>query len=387
MSKCNRIDKFVDNYVVFDFETTGINLCSSEIIEIGAIKVEDNCIVEEFETLVQPYNSIPSQATKVNGLTNEMVENQPYIEDVLDKFLGFINDSVLVGHNIGSFDLNILNKFTNKIKGFDIEYDYVDSLYLARYCIEEIDNYKLTTLCDYFGVDSSNAHRALDDCKMTKQCYDRLKLEYLEHGFIKPALRKKKEHKYQKNNFTEETKALQTLQDFMVGVIADNVITEEEFTALKGWLDEHGDLAGNYPFDRVYCSVEKVLEDGVIEQSELDELLILYKKFTSPIEDNSECEINEFTNKHFCLTGDFEIGSKDCVGEMIESLDGVIDSNVKKATNYVVVGAKGSDNWKCGNFGGKIKKAMELKEKGQDIEVISEEGFIRIYKETSKGAI
>ena len=61
---------------------------------------------------------------------------------------------------------------------------------------------------------------------------------------------------------------------------------------------------------------------------------------------------------------------------MIESVGGINDKGVKKATDYVVVGAYGSENWKTGNYGGKIQKALELKDKGIAIEIVEEKDFI-----------
>ena len=79
------------NYIVFDFETTGLN-CSNgdEIIEIGAVKVHNGKIMETFATLVKPSISIPAEATKINNITNDMVKDAPTINLVLPDFLNFV---------------------------------------------------------------------------------------------------------------------------------------------------------------------------------------------------------------------------------------------------------------------------------------------------------
>ncbi|MCR4749320.1 MAG: BRCT domain-containing protein [Lachnospiraceae bacterium] len=80
------------------------------------------------------------------------------------------------------------------------------------------------------------------------------------------------------------------------------------------------------------------------------------------------------------VTGDFDFGSRQDVYSFIENAGGIIDNNVKKATDFVVVGCKGSDAWKTGNYGGKIQKAIELKDKGEHIEIVKENDFIEAVK-------
>ena len=98
------LTSYVSDYVVFDLETTGISCSKDDIVEISAISVKDSKIVDEFSTLVNPLRPIPYYASNVNGITDDMVADSPVFEDVLPQFLDFIGNSVLVGHNIHSFD-------------------------------------------------------------------------------------------------------------------------------------------------------------------------------------------------------------------------------------------------------------------------------------------
>lgn len=75
-----RLSKYVDNYVVFDLETTGISAVKDDIIEISALKVKNHEQVETFSRLVNPRRPIPAGATKVNGITDEMVQSEPGLE-------------------------------------------------------------------------------------------------------------------------------------------------------------------------------------------------------------------------------------------------------------------------------------------------------------------
>ena len=104
--KGKRLNQYVKDYVVFDLETTGIYQERDAIIEISAVKVSGGKIVGEYSTLVNPKRHIPAPATAVNGITDEMVAEAPEIGEAIRGFLEFIGNSILVGHNIHTFDMN-----------------------------------------------------------------------------------------------------------------------------------------------------------------------------------------------------------------------------------------------------------------------------------------
>lgn len=111
------------------------------------------------------------------------------------------------------------------------------------------------------------------------------------------------------------------------------------------------------------------------------ELIGLFRKFLNPIEVKNDIFINLF-EKTVCLTGDFINGTKDEIGVLIINNDGKISSSVTKNTNILVVGGYGSTLWSYGNFGGKVKKAMEFKSRGIDIEIFGEIDFFNLIKRT-----
>ena len=89
MIKSKREKNLVDDYVVFDLETTGFDPILNEIIEIGALKYKNNELVAEFNVLVKPQESIPSVITNITGIDDLMVKDASNIEEVLPKFLEF----------------------------------------------------------------------------------------------------------------------------------------------------------------------------------------------------------------------------------------------------------------------------------------------------------
>ncbi len=172
--KGKRLAKYVPDYVVFDLETTGVSAVNDGIIEISAIRAVKGEAVETFSTLVNPERSIPYDATRVNGITDEMVADAPKISAALRDFLDFAGTSVLVGHNIGSFDLNFICIAAERLFGESVKNDYIDTLPMAKSCLPDLGHYKLTDLAAHFKISAKGAHRALNDCTMTQKCYEKL---------------------------------------------------------------------------------------------------------------------------------------------------------------------------------------------------------------------
>ncbi len=160
-------------YVVFDLETTGKLYSKHEIIEIAAIKYI-NHNVYEFDELINIESIIPLDITSLTGINNDMLSEADTLEVVLPKFLKFIGNCRLVGHNIKAFDIHFINKACRDLKLPEVENEIIDTLQLSRNILPDLVNHRLATICDYFGIDNSNAHRALNDCFMCNECFIKL---------------------------------------------------------------------------------------------------------------------------------------------------------------------------------------------------------------------
>lgn len=164
------------NYVVFDIETTGLNSYYNEIIEISAIKVRNDKIVDEFSTLVKPVGKIGSFITNLTGITNDMVSEASSIDKVLEDFLVFIGDDILVGHNV-NFDINFVYDNLVKLGYNGLANDFIDNLRIARKVLPELNHHRLGDLALYYLIDTTGAHRGLKDSYMTYQIFLKLKDE------------------------------------------------------------------------------------------------------------------------------------------------------------------------------------------------------------------
>jgi len=177
MAKATRgrkLNKYVSNYVVFDLETTGTSPNKDEVVEISAVKVIGGKVEDEFSSLVNPGRQIPYSATAVNHITDAMVKDSPAFSVVLQNFLAFAGNMVLVGHNIHAFDMKFIYRDAERYYGIVIENDYIDTLSIARMCLRQLTHHRLTDLAAYYGISSVGAHRALNDCYINQQVYEKL---------------------------------------------------------------------------------------------------------------------------------------------------------------------------------------------------------------------
>ncbi|WP_051671709.1 3'-5' exonuclease [Oribacterium sp. P6A1] len=159
---------------MFDLETTGISCEKDRIVEISAVKVENGKVIEEFSELINPECKIPYYASRVNEITDEMVKDVRTFDEVLPDFLGFIGDSILVGHNIQSFDMKFLYRECRELYGETLANDYVDTLYYSRRMLPKLSHHRLTDMAEYFDISTAGAHRAMNDCRMNHEVFERL---------------------------------------------------------------------------------------------------------------------------------------------------------------------------------------------------------------------
>lgn len=162
-------------YVVFDIETTGLDTMNDSILEIGAVKVVDNEVVEEFEELINPGFSIPDHITRINGIDNMLVKDADYPINVLNRFHDFIKDcDFVIGHNAKRFDYPFI---VSEFRKNGIKFDGLmckDTMWIARAKLRRLGRYSLKNLCTHFDIVNKTAHRALSDVYATYEVYKHL---------------------------------------------------------------------------------------------------------------------------------------------------------------------------------------------------------------------
>ena len=156
-------------YVVVDTETTGLNTDRDEIVQIGAVRIAGGKIVEGdlFERLVNPGRPIPQSSIRFHGVTDERVAHAPGIEAILQEFLDYAGDAVLIGHNI-AFDLAFMNR-TRPVPNAAI-----DTMLLSIGAFPDRRRHTLDDLARQFDETVENRHSALGDADLTARIFLRL---------------------------------------------------------------------------------------------------------------------------------------------------------------------------------------------------------------------
>lgn len=435
---------FPDDYTVIDIETTGLSPEYDNIIELSALKISQNNILKNFSTLIKPpyfllisddkKHYIPSFISALTGITDEMVENAPKIEDVLFDFIDFIGDDYIIGHNV-SFDINFLksNCETIGIKNFNPI--FVDTIRICRKLFPEKHHHRLADVVDYLGIPFSEdqAHRSLYDCKITNSVYRAAQEKILKDfdsldAFIE--LFKRKRDHFDPETLTPEAGPIDETNPFygkeciftgtlekMVrkeaqqlvvnagGHCGKNITKKTDFLILgnndycksikdgkssKQKKAERLKLKGQdieiIPEDVFYQMISLDSEPSEIKtevpelsQSEKDEI---YKDFYqntdvdySALDDIKTHSKNEsLKGKKFCFTGVLSIPRQDAMQAVVER-SGQIMKTAGKTLNYLVVGDQSKDIVGESGHSSKERKAIEHNKNGAHIMIIHESDF------------
>lgn len=176
----DKINSPVTSFVCFDIETTGLNPRTDKVIEIGAVKVKEKKIVGYFSELINPGVKLSPLITNLTGISDDMLKNAESEELVIQKFIDFAEDYVVIGHNI-LFDYSFIKTAAGKIhSGF--EKKGIDTLELCRKLHGNLKSRSLESMCRYYNINNEHAHRAYEDAKATVMLYVNMCNEFFENN-------------------------------------------------------------------------------------------------------------------------------------------------------------------------------------------------------------
>jgi len=165
-----RVEWIVDpeqDYVVVDVETTGGNTQWNRVTEIGAVRVRNGEIIEEWSSLINPQRRIPSKIVSLTGITDDMVAEAPVFADIADEFRAFLDGAVFVAHR-AKFDYGFIKTEYERIDQ-EFRCPTLCTVVETRRHFPGLPSYSLANLSNHFRIALNSHHRALCDARATAE--------------------------------------------------------------------------------------------------------------------------------------------------------------------------------------------------------------------------
>lgn len=167
------------DFVVLDFEAIIATSKTARVIELGSYRVHGGEITGNFQTLINPEARLPRYIATMTGISGEMLAAAPKFSEIVNAWLEFAGDAVLVAHN-SSFDLSLLNHEIGRVfPGCRMRNHDLCTVDLARRLVLNSERHNLDALADHFGIENPERHRAAGDALTTARILLRL-LDQLE---------------------------------------------------------------------------------------------------------------------------------------------------------------------------------------------------------------
>jgi NAD-dependent DNA ligase len=185
-------------------------------------------------------------------------------------------------------------------------------------------------------------------------------------------------------------RSCETLLGLCSGILADGQLVDEEIRFLDTWLADNDDISSTWPGEVIFTRVRDILSDGIITEEEREYLKTTLSDLlggtleetgaTSGIATRLPVDVIEtivISDKVFCFTGNFLYGTRKACERAILERGGETSSSIRTNLNYLVIGTLVSRDWAHTSHGRKIEKAIDYKNKGRPIQIVSEEQWVQ----------
>ena len=166
------------NIVIFDLETSGLEIPKEEVIEFAALKISGGKVIEKMDGLFNPGKELRPEIAEKTHITDSMLVGKPHFSDAIGDVVKFFGDAIICGHNIDSFDVEFIKKYY-KPAGYVFNNKTIDTLVLARKYFR-LSRHTLEFISEAFNFSNQNAHRAIADVETTYKVL----LKLIESGYV-----------------------------------------------------------------------------------------------------------------------------------------------------------------------------------------------------------
>ena len=245
--------------IVFDIEGTGTDIFADNIIQLSAIKIRKGKKIAEFNRYLKSDKPV-GDSEKVHHISDEYLQTHgenPKL--VLQEFCQFIQNTIITGHNIRGYDMDILNQnlLKHNLKPVDFSNINFDTLDLVRRFYPNLPNHKLEFLSNHFQFETKSNHNSLDDVFATGELLHKL----LEDKIIPTAKKRSELINKQKNKFIHVAQIFQKLHS----ILNDNLLLENLITQIVK------------EFDLVNIYKANATQDGAVRLENIRNLFRLAK--------------------------------------------------------------------------------------------------------------
>ena len=275
---------FLDNVTYFDVEYA--NSKNKSLCQIGLFCEEygtKEIVYAPRSILINPDDNFDPHCVSVHGIAEAKVNGAPTFLDVWPTIEQCFTKSVVIGHNVASSDLDALVKNLNRY-GLDIpEIYYVCTLDLAKRYLSsyEVENYKLSTLCEYFEINLDKAHDALNDALACKKLFELLvaKYEIDIDCCVKKYESKRVNEFVQYISSSDLRKSISEFYGVLRGFSIDGEINEYEVDFIRKWRDDNQKYSDQREISDILDVINRILEDGIVLVDEVFSLQCSIRKY------------------------------------------------------------------------------------------------------------
>lgn len=355
-----------------DVETP--NKFNNRICSIGINQTDKfGTLIDSKYLLVNPEAKFDDICMRIHGISPIDVKDAITFPELWNKYLEHVfSTSIIVAHN-ARFDLSAIYKAVRDYKLVIPKIEYIDTIEVAENSNINFASKKLNDICATLQINLEDHHKADSDAYACMSIYWKL----VKENNIDPIVREFEFHRTRRidqkveHKYSDSTRKMQQLKLMIEESVADSKIETDEAMDILNFIESDEQLRNDPSISTLTDVLQKCLTDGYIDEEESNHLMKVFNNAVDPVS-KSNADI-EFANKNFILSGDFGHGSKASVESLITAKGGMILKSVTKKCNYVVVGGQGSEAYAMGNYGTKVKKALDWQAKGIPVQIVSEE--------------